>query len=57
MSNVPEFEEWIYKTIEDGKKKLRLRDCDIAYVLFRNGLAYYQRDILSKYRDDVQTDG
>ena len=48
MSNVHEFEEWLYQMIKDGKEKLELRDCDIAYVLFRNGLAYYHKDILKR---------
>ena len=45
MEDVTEFQKWLNKCIQDGKTKLKVTDRALAYILLREGLNYYLRDI------------
>ena len=45
MENVEEFEAWLFRLIHDAKIKLNMSDRTIAYILLREGLNYYLKDI------------
>jgi len=36
-----EFEKWLYQMLKDAKEKLKVEDETIAYILLREGTAYY----------------
>ena len=41
IENVVEFQCWLDKMLEDAKKKLNMTDGTIAWILLREGTAYY----------------
>ena len=41
MENVVEFESWLDKMLRDAKEKLNMTDGTIAWILLREGTAYY----------------
>jgi len=45
MENIEEFESWLFRLIHDAKMKLGMSDRTIAYILLREGLNYYLKDI------------
>ncbi len=52
MENSEEFEEWLNRLLKDSKRKLGMSDKTIAYILLREGLNYYLKDI---YNDGIRT--
>ena len=52
MEDTEEFESWLFRLIHDAKMKLNMRDSTIAYILLREGLNYYFKDICNdEFRD------
>ncbi len=52
MENTEEFEEWLNRLLKDSKQKLNMSDRIIAYILLREGLNYYLKDICNnEFRD------
>lgn len=45
MENVDEFEKWLYQMLKDSKDKLGMSDATIAYILLREGTAYYLKTL------------
>ena len=45
MENAEEFEAWLFQLLHDSKTKLNMSDKTIAYILLREGLNYYLKDI------------
>lgn len=45
MEQTEEFESWLFKLIHDAKMKLGTKNSTIAYILLREGLNYYLKDI------------
>ena len=45
MENTEEFETWLFRLIHDAKMKLNMSDRTLAYILLREGLNYYLKDI------------
>ena len=45
MENTEEFEAWLFRLIHDAKMKLNMSDRTLAYILLREGLNYYLKDI------------
>ncbi len=45
LEHTEEFEEWLNRLLKDSKQKLNMSDRTIAYILLREGLNYYLRDI------------
>jgi len=52
MEHAEEFTEWLYRLLKDSKQKLNMSDRTIAYILLREGLSYYLRDICN---DELRT--
>uniref|UniRef100_A0A6M3IXQ0 Uncharacterized protein n=1 Tax=viral metagenome TaxID=1070528 RepID=A0A6M3IXQ0_9ZZZZ len=50
MENAEEFESWLFRLLADAKIKLGMSDKLIAYILLREGLNYYLREVVE---DDV----
>ncbi len=53
MENTEEFESWLFRLIMDAKRKLGISDRTIAYILLREGLNYYLRQIAEDGIRDV----
>jgi len=45
MENAEEFEKLLYALLEKAEKKLNMTDRTLAYILLREGIAYYLRTI------------
>ncbi len=45
MENTEEFESWLFRLLNDAKLKLNISNKTIAYILLREGLNYYLKDI------------
>ena len=45
LEHAEEFEEWLNRLLKDSKQKLNMSDRTIAYILLREGLNYYLKDI------------
>ena len=41
VEDVVEFESWLDKMLRDSKEKLNMTDGTIAWILLREGTAYY----------------
>jgi len=41
VENVVEFESWLDNMLKDAKEKLNMTDGTIAWILLREGTAYY----------------
>ena len=41
IENITEFESWLDKMLKDAKEKLNMTDATIAWILLREGTAYY----------------
>ena len=41
MENVVEFQSWLDNMLKDAKDKLNMTDRTIAWILLREGTAYY----------------
>ena len=41
VEKVDEFECWLYRMLQDAKEKLNMTDGTIAWILLREGTAYY----------------
>ena len=41
MENVVEFQNWLDKMLKDAKEKLNMTNGTIAWILLREGTAYY----------------
>ena len=41
IENIVEFEHWLDKMLNDAKEKLNMTDATIAWILLREGTAYY----------------
>ena len=48
IEDVVEFEKWLDKMLEDAKAKLNMTDETIAWILLKEGTAYYFKT-LGKY--------
>ena len=46
MENAEELESWLFRLLLDAKKKLFISDRTIAYILLREGLNYYLKQIV-----------
>lgn len=45
MENTEELEAWLFRLLNDAKIKLNMSDRTIAYILLREGVNYYLRQI------------
>ena len=54
MEDVETFEGWLVKMLKDSKKKLGMTDKTIAWILLREGTAYYFKTIT---REEISPDG
>jgi len=45
MQDTEEFESWLFKLITDAKRKLGMTDRTIAYILLREGINHYLKQI------------
>jgi len=45
LEHAEEFEEWLNRLLKDSKQKLNMSDRTLAYILLREGLNYYLKDI------------
>ena len=41
IENIVEFENWLDKMLRDAKEKLNMTDGTIAWILLKEGTAYY----------------
>jgi len=41
IENIVEFESWLDKMLRDAKEKLNMTDGTIAWILLKEGIAYY----------------
>ena len=53
MENTEEFEAWLFRLIHDAKLKLSMSDSAIAYILLREGVKYYFRQLM---REEIEMD-
>lgn len=54
MEDVDTFEQWLAQMLKDSKKKLGMTDKTIAYVLLREGINYYLKQIASESEWDTK---
>jgi hypothetical protein len=47
MEQTEEFESWLFRLIHDAKMSLGMKDSTIAYILLREGINYYLKDIVN----------
>ena len=45
VEDVVEFESWLDKMLKDAKEKLNMTDGTIAWILLREGIAYYYKTL------------
>jgi len=45
VENVVEFERWLDKMLRDAKEKLNMKDGTIAWILLKEGTAYYLKTL------------
>ena len=45
MEDTEEFESWLLRLLLDAKRKLGMGDKTIAYILLKEGMNYYLRQI------------
>lgn len=45
MEQTEEFESWLFRLLHDAKMKLGMSDKIIAYILLREGIDYYLKQI------------
>jgi len=48
--NVNEFQKWFNQCIKDGQEKLNLTDRTLAYILLREGLNFYLKQICEEQK-------
>ena len=48
MEDTEEFEEWLNKLILDAKRKIGMTDKTIAYILLREGVDHYLKQIIGE---------
>ena len=56
MENVIEFEKWLFKTIEDAKKKLSITDLTIANNLLNEATLRMEEDQFKGWLDEMLID-
>ncbi len=56
LEHAEEFEEWLYRLLKDSKQKLNMSDKVIAYILLREGLFYYLKQIAREEDEMDKTD-
>ena len=54
MEHEEEFEEWLNRLLKDSKQKLNMSDKTLAYLLLREGINYYLRDICNDELRDAK---
>ncbi len=45
MENTEELESWLFRLLNDAKRKLCISDRTIAYILLREGINYYLKGL------------
>ena len=45
MEDAEEFESWLFRLLLDAKRKLNMSDRVIAFILLREGINYYLKQI------------
>jgi hypothetical protein len=51
VEQIAEFQRWLDQMLKDAKEKLNMRDETIAWILLREGTAYYFKTISKKKSD------
>ncbi len=54
MEDTTEFESWLFRLIHDAKLKLGISDRTMAYILLREGLNFYLKQIIGEELDKVK---
>ncbi len=54
MEATEEFESWLFKLLHDAKMKLCMSDRTLAYILLREGMAYYLKGLAADELRDTK---